>query len=263
LMQCMGDGDALDPASLLLAFQIYRRAVEPLPPSELPLHAYERDARATGLSDAEVDVVLTSPPYINVFNYHQNYRKVMELLGYLPLEAAHSEIGANRKHRGNRFFTVVQYCLDMLGALVEMHRVLAPGGVAVIVIGRESTVRGRSFPNGSALFALAMGTGAFGLTRRHERVFVSRYGTRVFEEVLVLRAQPQAPQAHASLARSVGALLLENALSGAPADVRYDLEAALEQTSRIAASPLRVLNSTRAQRSLATRGRNATATAPG
>lgn len=69
------------------------------------------DARCTSLEDDSVDGIITSPPYINVFNYHQNYRSAVELLGWRPLDAAPSEIGANRKHRGNRFLTVIQYCL--------------------------------------------------------------------------------------------------------------------------------------------------------
>ena len=66
------------------------------------------DARRLPIEDDSIEGVITSPPYINVFNYHQNYRRAVELLGWKPLEASRSEIGANRKHRANRFFTVVQ-----------------------------------------------------------------------------------------------------------------------------------------------------------
>jgi DNA modification methylase len=43
------------------------------------LHA---DARATGLDDDSIDLVVTSPPYINVFNYHQRFRKSVEALDW-------------------------------------------------------------------------------------------------------------------------------------------------------------------------------------
>lgn len=42
---------------------------------------YLADARSTPLEAQSVEAVVTSPPYINVFNYHQNYRPAAELLG--------------------------------------------------------------------------------------------------------------------------------------------------------------------------------------
>lgn len=84
-----------------------------LPFSNRPICVSNGDARKTSLKTDLVDLVLTSPPYINVFNYHQNYRKSVEALGYNVLEIAKSEFGANRKHRGNRFLTVIQYCIDI------------------------------------------------------------------------------------------------------------------------------------------------------
>lgn len=72
------------------------------------------DARSLGLKYKNlVDLVITSPPYINVFNYHQNYRGIVECFGYDILKVAASEIGSNRKNRQNRFKTVVQYAIDM------------------------------------------------------------------------------------------------------------------------------------------------------
>ncbi|MEP9412025.1 MAG: hypothetical protein HRF42_11640 [Candidatus Brocadia sp.] len=49
------------------------------------------------------DLIITIPPYINVFNYHRNYRSIMDILGFDILKVAASEIGSNRKNRGNRF----------------------------------------------------------------------------------------------------------------------------------------------------------------
>jgi hypothetical protein len=37
----------------------------------------------------------------------------MEVLGFDILKVAASEIGSNRRNRGNRFITVIQYALDM------------------------------------------------------------------------------------------------------------------------------------------------------
>ncbi|OQY56938.1 MAG: hypothetical protein DRR08_04130 [Candidatus Parabeggiatoa sp. nov. 2] len=86
-------------------------------------------------------MIFTSPPYINVFNYHQNYRAIIESLNIDILRVAQSEFGANRKHRSNRFKTVVQYCLDMSKAIESFWLALKPAGKMILVMGRESKVR--------------------------------------------------------------------------------------------------------------------------
>ena len=87
-------------------------------------------------------------PYINVFNYHQNHRAILEVLGWDMLEVAYSEIGSNRKNRGNRFKTVIQYCLDMELTLKSFWECLENDGLVIFVIGRESNVRKIPFYNG-------------------------------------------------------------------------------------------------------------------
>ncbi len=240
VMQAMGDtGSKATADQLFRAFTDYQTLCERLPRSEHPLHAWEADARKLPLPNATMDVIVTSPPYINVFNYHQNYRKAMELLGYEPLIAARSEIGANRKHRQNRFLTVVQYCLDMLEVLKEARRVLRPEGRAIIVVGRESNVLGRAFENGRAVYSVAVGGAGFRLLRRHERVFVSRFGPRVYEDILVLQVDAEAECRDDAIARQVARYLLECALDQAVGDVRSSIEAALQSVEMVQPSPLR------------------------
>ncbi|HCI82044.1 MAG TPA: DNA methyltransferase, partial [Ktedonobacter sp.] len=151
---------------------------------------FHADARAIPLKGESIDLIITSPPYINVFNYHQNNRPAMELIGWNLLEIAKSEIGANRKHRQNRFLTVVQYCLDMLDALREMKRVLRPDGRAIIVIGRESTVRSLPFKNGRIVAAIAIGSAEFRLEARQERKFKNKFGEIIYEDILHLIPEP-------------------------------------------------------------------------
>jgi len=240
LMQAMGDtGSQATADQLFRAFTGYQTLCERLPHSEHPLHAWEADARKLPLPSATADVIVTSPPYINVFNYHQNYRKAMELLGYEPLTAARSEIGANRKHRQNRFLTVVQYCLDMLDALKEARRVLRPEGRVIVVVGRESNVLGRAFENGRAVYSVAVGGAGFRLLRRHERVFVSRFGPRVYEDILVLQVDAADKCRDDVIARQVARYLLERALDQADGDVRRSIEAALQSVGMVQPSPLR------------------------
>lgn len=77
-------------------FQALADLVLELPFTAQPIKADLQDARALPLESESVDFVITSPPYINVFNYHQNYRRSVELLGWDILRVAKSEIGSNR-----------------------------------------------------------------------------------------------------------------------------------------------------------------------
>ena len=116
-------------------FEKIKTRVLELPFSESSVAVFNSDCRKLPIPSSSMDLVLTSPPYINVFNYHQQYRKAIEEFGLSPLQAARSEIGANRKHRGNRFLTVIQYCLDMAYCLVELCRVCRDGSRAIFVVG--------------------------------------------------------------------------------------------------------------------------------
>lgn len=195
------------------------------------------DARRVPLPSGSVDLVVTSPPYINVFNYHQNYRKAMEVLGWAPLTIATAEIGANRKHRGNRFKTVVQYCIDMVLALAEMSRVLDADGRAVIVVGYESRVRGLPFYNAALLSALAQLVG-MEIEAQQRRRFVSRFGTSVREDLLTMRKSEESGSDIVGAARQVGVAALERASRRADDDTRADLRAAIEGAGDIIESPL-------------------------
>jgi hypothetical protein len=127
---------------------------------------------------------VTSPPYINVFNYHQHYRRSVESLGFDLLKVAKSEIGSNRKHRQNRFLTVIQYCLDMAAVLHELHRVCRPQTRLVVVLGRESKVRKTPFYNSEIVARLAVMSCGCNLLTRQERVFQNRFGELIYDEIL-------------------------------------------------------------------------------
>ncbi|MFU0534189.1 DNA methyltransferase [Gardnerella pickettii] len=155
-----------------------------LPFSNRPICVSNGDARKTSLKTDLVDLVLTSPPYINVFNYHQNYRKSVEALGYNVLEIAKSEFGANRKHRGNRFLTVIQYCIDIALSLKEASRICKDKARMIYVVGRESTVLGYSFCNSELIYRIGTEILGFEFDIRQERVFKNRYGHMIYEDIL-------------------------------------------------------------------------------
>lgn len=233
VMLAMGDGVRLEAEILHSAYFRNCSIISKLGFSTRACQVFLADARSLPLPESSVDLVITSPPYINVFNYHQNYRRAMELMGWRLLEVAPSEIGSNRKHRSNRFLTVIQYCMDMVQAFAELRRVLKPDGILISVVGRESRVRGIPFYNGRLLALSAVGGPGFRLERWQERRFINRYGKVIYEDVLTLRPGNEAANKR-DVGRQVGVLALENALDGTTEEqVRSDIKQAIARSNKI------------------------------
>lgn len=222
----------------LRALQEHAAIVKNLPYSKRECRAFHADARAIPLPDASIDLIITSPPYINVFNYHQNNRSAMELIGWDLLDIAKSEIGSNRKNRQNRFLTVVQYALDMLDVLKEMRRLLQSNGRAIIVMGRESNVRGLRFKNGLLVAALASAGSGFRIETRQERKFKNKFGEIIYEDILHLLPDPMGRLADDSFARSLAEWSLLEASINAEGEIRNEALQAKERANSILKSPL-------------------------
>lgn len=142
------------------------------------------DARNVTAGDNSATLLITSPPYINVFNYHQKYRKSVEALGYNVLSIAKNEFGSNRKNRGNRFLTVIQYCIDMALSLNEARRLCVNKSRLIYVVGRESSVLGFSFCNSQLIYEIGTEIFRFPFLLRQERVFKNRFGQLIYEDIL-------------------------------------------------------------------------------
>jgi hypothetical protein len=228
--------NGIDERAVSAAWGKIRCVVSSLPFSDAPIALANCDARSLPVSGRLVDLVITSPPYINVFNYHQQYRKSVELMGWDLLEVARSEIGSNRKHRQNRFLTVTQYCLDMLLVFQELRRVCKPNARIIIVVGRESNVRKTRFFNGEIVARLAVRCAGFRFSGRQERVFQNRFGEMIYEDILhfVALSVERALAPPSEIARET----LTAALERAPAESLDDLRDALERINEVGPSPL-------------------------
>lgn len=117
----------------------------------------EGDARALALEDDTVDLVLTSPPYLNAIDYLRAHKFSLVWMGHdlqslrelrgtmmgterglwnldgLPASVERrlgEEVTASRRRAILR-----RYLSDMRKLLAEAKRVLRPGGVAVLVVG--------------------------------------------------------------------------------------------------------------------------------
>ena len=185
---------------------------------------------------ASADLIITSPPYINVFNYHQNFRALLEVIGFDLLKVAESEIGSNRKNRGNRFRTVVQYALDMEQCLVSFGMTLKDGGTIVLIVGHESNVRGVPFSNSGILRQIADSLGCFHLKGERHRVFVNRFGKYIREDILILNFKGNIPVQ--SAAHQIAERHLKEALNRADGEPRDNIIKALSDLPKISASPI-------------------------
>ncbi len=214
--------------------------VRQLPYSALRIKADLQDARALPLQGQTINFVMTSPPYINVFNYHQNYRRSAEILGWNLLRVARSEIGSNRANRTNRFNTVTQYCIDMADVLSELSRVLAPDGRAVMILGYESKVLGARFYNADIVERLARLSDVFDIALRQKRVFTNRFGLSIREDILNLqRAPSRIPRSSpTTIGRKVAAEALNAALSKVPPQNRASLLDAVSRINQIFGTPV-------------------------
>lgn len=172
--------------SIFKSFQYLKNAILGLPYTEQPINALLKDSRTAGEEfHNEVDLILSSPPYINVFNYHQNYRAIVETFHFDLLKVAHSEFGSNRKNRSNRFKTVIQYCLDMELAIRGFWTALKPNAKLILVLGRESNVRGTPFYNGQMVIEILENSNGFTDIKTLERQFTNKFGNNIKEDIII------------------------------------------------------------------------------
>ncbi|MFE1028416.1 DNA methyltransferase [Streptomyces sp. NPDC058818] len=241
LLLSMGDKKEADAKKVKKSWNQVRDLIMDFPSASVPSQVIAGDARRVPLGDGCAGLVVTSPPYINVFNYHQNYRPAVENIGWNVLPAARTEIGSNRKHRQNRFLTVIQYCVDMMQALCEMERLVFEAGNVVLVVGRESRVRGVAFSNSEIVAALAEGLPNLRFARWQERKFTNRFGVVIYEDVLSFEVDKTSVVPGGAeldgLSREVARHVLTEALEQSTDDVRKDLQSAVESVTKVEASP--------------------------
>ncbi|OZH52992.1 methyltransferase, partial [Hydrocoleum sp. CS-953] len=215
------------------------KLIENLPNSNKTIKAYLSDARLLPMSDNKIDFVVTSPPYINVFNYHQNYRKSAELLGWDLLKIAKSEIGSNRANRGNRFYTVVQYCLDIADTLKELSRVSKKDARLVFVVGHESNVLGVPFYNADIIERIGIESGLYRKVLRQKRTFKNKFGKIIREDLInFYNLKPELKiEFIDAVAREVAMNALKNGISVVSSQNYKSLENAIRKVPYLERTP--------------------------
>ena len=143
-----------------------------------PTHVYEGDARCLDIPDRSVDLVITSPPYLNAIDYLRCSKFSLVWMGYsvgelrrLRSTAVGTEVGMDArdnqeiqrilselklqpKLQARQEAMLARYIDDMQRAVGETSRVLTGNGRAVYVVG-ENTVRGTFIRNAMIMEAVA------------------------------------------------------------------------------------------------------------
>lgn len=150
------------------------------------------DARiaSTYRVDADtVDLVVTSPPYPNAYDYHLYHRFKIYWLGDEPHELRRTEIGS---HLTNQAITdaVGKYEDDMLAVLRNVANVLRPGRFAAFVVG-DGVHHGEVYDTAAALSSLSslVGLDTVACVSRRlpaQRRSVTVAGRRLREESLLV-----------------------------------------------------------------------------
>lgn len=165
----------------------------------------ESDARNINSRDIgkEIDLAITSPPYINAFDYVRSLRLENAWLGFygdsniinvknkqVGTEYIPSGIYSRTNYSSNnedldlklsliknidkkRAFVVYKYFEDMKQNILEIHRILKPGGHYVIVVG-DSVIRGVHIPTNQYLSEIAIDAG-FSLDTKFSYKIKNRY----------------------------------------------------------------------------------------
>jgi len=95
------------------------------------------------VGDAGVDLIVTSPPYPGVYDYHSHHEARLRWLGLDERRFERSEIGSRRQMRGRDYNAVVgAWKRDFGACLSEMRRVIKPKGSAAIVIADSAIADG-------------------------------------------------------------------------------------------------------------------------
>lgn len=161
-------------------------------------HLYEGDARSLPLSKQSVDLVLTSPPYLNAIDYMRCSKFTLVWMGYsidelrrIRASSVGTEVGNGAPQdepairdimrdlklrpqlRSGDGAVLARYIDDMRLSLSETARVLVPGGKAIYVVG-ENTVRGTFIRNAIVVSAVAESVGLKLFARRTRKLPANR-----------------------------------------------------------------------------------------
>ena len=103
--------------------------------SKSKIDVFCRDSRNLEfIADNSVDLIVTSPPYPNTYDYYLYHKMRMYVLGFDVTKVRDNEIGSRNKHSSQKM-SIESYYKDMRECFIEFERVLKPRKKFGIVIG--------------------------------------------------------------------------------------------------------------------------------
>jgi len=136
------------------------------------------DARSLPIENSSMDMILTSPPYLNAIDYLRGHKLSLVWMGYdipeirairsgnigtevsiehspdVAIQAAMSVMGNLDQISARHLGMIRRYVCDIEKVINECTRVLKKNGEAIFVVG-DSTIRGVFIKNSEALVSLA------------------------------------------------------------------------------------------------------------
>jgi hypothetical protein len=166
------------------------------PPSAGTVHLGKADARNLPTKTGSIDLVITSPPYLNAIDYLRGHKMSLVWMGHRVQrlrEMRRNTVGAEIGNReipeelqsAKRAVTRVpdlhprvdrmvnRYIVDMNRVIAEISRVLRPSGKAIVVIG-NSTLRGAFLKNSDLIVELGRTNGLSLAKWQRRRIPVSK-----------------------------------------------------------------------------------------
>jgi site-specific DNA-methyltransferase (cytosine-N4-specific) len=108
--------------------------------SDCEVKVYHADTRKLDfMEENSVDLIVTSPPYPNTYDYYLYHKLRMFWLGLDWEKAKFNEIGSRLRHSSQRE-SIDTYIKDMIACFSHLVRILKPDGLFIIVVG-DSIIR--------------------------------------------------------------------------------------------------------------------------
>lgn len=152
---------------------------------------YNADSRSLSfLKPQSIDLIITSPPYANTYDYYLYHKLRQRWLGLDVQFAQYNEIGSRREYSSLKE-NPKKWNNDLIKCFVEINRVLKNKGVAFIIIGDsvikkelikiDEIIKGFSHSIGFAVFDIISSDLA-----RHSKVFNPTFAQKGKREHLII-----------------------------------------------------------------------------
>ncbi|MDE1853276.1 MAG: hypothetical protein KGI38_05965 [Thaumarchaeota archaeon] len=159
---------------------------------EVVCHDARSLAEAPELRNRTFDLVITSPPYVNAYDYHKYHRQRMNWLDVDSTPVRTLEIGGHDRYT-RKNADPATYVSDLKKCFAETSKLMKQGGRCCVVIG-DGIVGGKAVPTHELIVDALWGVGLkfdYGITRKVDSS--SKYfrnGARIEAEYIIVTKKP-------------------------------------------------------------------------